>query len=68
MHAKHLDPMIDDLKELPKKIGQPILTAWNCKEDLMDLLTLHGTGANRVQISTALVRFYQSAATSGLRS
>jgi transposase len=38
IHAKHLDPMVDDLKALPKKIGAPILAAWNAKEDLMDLL------------------------------
>lgn len=66
MHALHLDAMGDDLNRLPKKIGQPILAAWNCKEDLMDLLALHGKGANRVQISTALIRFYESAAASAL--
>jgi hypothetical protein len=38
IHAKHLDPMVDDLKALPKKIGAPILAAWNAKEDLMGLL------------------------------
>jgi hypothetical protein len=43
MHARHLDPMVDDLRSLPKKIGLPILAAWNAKEDLMDLLELHGT-------------------------
>jgi hypothetical protein len=43
MHAGHLDPMVDDLRCLPKKIGAPILAAWNAKEDLMDLLDLHGT-------------------------
>jgi transposase len=66
MHANHLDAMVDDLNKLPKKIGQPILAAWNCKEDLMDLLALHGTGANRVEIGRALIRFYESAAASGL--
>ncbi|MEY9926316.1 transposase [Catenulispora sp. GP43] len=44
MHADHLDPMVEDLMALPKKIGVPILAAWNVKEDLMDLLALHGTG------------------------
>lgn len=66
MHANHLDAMVDDLNKLPKKIGEPILTAWNCKEDLMDLLALHGTHAHRVAISRALIRFYESAAASGL--
>jgi transposase len=66
MHAKHLDPMIDDLKALPPKLGAPILLAWNCKEDLMDLLALHGTNPNRPEISALLTRFYESAAASGL--
>jgi transposase len=45
MHADHLNPMVEDLQSLPKKIGQPILAAWNVKEDLMDMLALHGTPA-----------------------
>jgi transposase len=32
MHADHLDPMVEDLEALPKKIGVPILAAWNVKE------------------------------------
>lgn len=66
MHAKHLDSMIGDLLALPKKIGEPILRAWNVKEDLMDLLALHGTHPDRTQISTLLIRFYENAATCGL--
>jgi transposase len=66
MHAKHLDPMIDDLRALPTKIGIPILKAWNVKEDLMDLLALHGTYPNRPEISALLIRFYENAAASGL--
>jgi transposase len=54
MHADHLDPMAEDLQSLPKKIGQPILAAWNVKEDLMDMLALHGTGADRTTISNLL--------------
>jgi transposase len=27
IHADHLDPMVEDLQSLPKKIGQPILAA-----------------------------------------
>ena len=65
MYATHLDAMVDDLNKL-QKIGQPILAAWNCKEDLMDLLALHGRDANRVQISRALIRFYESAAACAL--
>lgn len=66
MHADHLDPMVEDLQALPKKIGKPILAAWNVKEDLMDLLALHGTDPTRTRISALLVRFYTSAAASGL--
>ena len=62
MHADHLDPMVDDLKTLPTKIGGPILAAWNVKEDLMDLLALHGTHPNRGQVYDLLVKFYESAA------
>ena len=36
MHAKHLDPMIDDRRAPPAKIGAPILRAWNVKEDLIN--------------------------------
>ena len=66
MHADHLDPMVEDLQALPKNIGGPILTAWNCKEDLMDLLALHGTHPRRDQIADRLTAFYESAAASGL--
>ena len=66
MHAKHLDAMVDDLQALPKKIGAPVLMAWNCKEDLMDLLALHGTNPNRPEISALLTEFYENAAASGL--
>ena len=66
MHAKHLDPMIDDLKALPRKIGEPILRAWACKEDLMDLLALHGKNPSRPEVSSLLTRFYENAAASGL--
>lgn len=66
MHADHLDPMVEDLQALPKRIGIPILAAWNVKEDLLDLLALHGTGADRATICRLLVRFYESAGASGL--
>lgn len=66
MHGDHLGPMVKDLKALPKKIGEPILIVWNVKEELMDLLTLHGTGADRPTISHRLTMFYESAAATGL--
>lgn len=66
VHADHLDPMVDDLKALPKKIGAPILAAWNAKEDLMDLLALTGTNPARTQIAQRLYRFYESCANTGL--
>ena len=66
MHARHLDPMIEDLRAQPKKIGEPLLRAWGCKEDLIDLLALHGTHPNRPKINALLVRFYENADASGL--
>lgn len=82
MHAKHLAPMIDDLRALPAKIGAPILKARNVEEDLMDLLALHGThpdttgvtnagseGANRVIKTAARCAFgYRDAANQRLRA
>lgn len=29
MHADHIDPMVEELRALPKKIGGSILAAWN---------------------------------------
>ncbi|HEX5401686.1 MAG TPA: ISL3 family transposase [Pseudonocardiaceae bacterium] len=66
MHAKHLDPMVDDLQALPPRIGQPILAAWNAKEDLLDLLALARTHPDRAVIWTRLSRFYQRCGASGL--
>jgi transposase len=63
--ARLLDPMVDDLRALPKKIGEPIAKAWNCKEDLMDLLALTGTNPPRSEIYRRLERFYTSCAASG---
>jgi transposase len=66
VHAKHLDPMIEDLKALPNKIGLPILKAWNAKEDLMDLLALTHTNPDRTRIAHLLFRFYAACADSDL--
>jgi hypothetical protein len=67
MHANQLDPMVEDLQALPKKVGLPILAAWNCKEDLMDLLALTHTNPERTVIAERLFRFYASCADSGLK-
>jgi transposase len=61
-----LDPMIDDLRALPKEIGEPIIKAWNCKEDLMDLLALTHTHPSRAEIYRRLECFYTSCAASGI--
>lgn len=58
--------MVDDLKALPKKIGEPIISAWNCKENLMDLMALMHTHPPRHEIYRRLERFYDSCAESGL--
>lgn len=66
MHAAQLAPMVDDLRALPDKIGVPILTAWNAKEDLLDLLALARAHPPRSVISNALTRFYIRCADSGV--
>ncbi len=66
MHAAQLDPMVDDLRALPDKIGVPILTAWNAKEDLLDLLALARAHPPCSVISNALTRFYIRCADSGV--
>ncbi|MFF5206362.1 transposase [Streptosporangium sp. NPDC000396] len=66
MHGFQLDPMIDDLHTLTKKVGQPILDAWNAKEDLLDLLALARTHPDRHVIAERLFRFYDRCAASGL--
>jgi len=65
-NASLLDPMIDDLKALPREIGEPIIKAWNCKEDLMDLLALTHANPSRHEIYLRLERFYESCAASGI--
>jgi transposase len=64
--AALLDPMIDDLKALPREIGEPIIKAWHCKEDLMDLLALTHTHPSRQEIYRRLECFYTSCAVSGV--
>jgi transposase len=66
MHADHPDPRVEGLQALPKKIGKPILAAWNAEEDLTDPLSPHGTHPDRVKIHDLLVKFYEPAAASGL--
>lgn len=63
--ARLLDPMVDDLRALQKKIGEPIVKAWNCKEDLMDLLSPTGTNPPRSEFYQRLERFHASCAASG---
>lgn len=58
--------MIDDPQALPKKIGRPILAAWNAKEDLLDLLALAHTQPDRHVIADRLFRFYDRRASSEL--
>ncbi|MFC7280251.1 ISL3 family transposase [Paractinoplanes rhizophilus] len=66
MHGKHVDRLTDTLSNLPTKIGQPILTAWNAKEDLLDLLALARTRPGREAVDRLLHRFYTRCADSGL--
>ncbi|TQS02560.1 transposase, partial [Microbispora hainanensis] len=66
MHGSQLDPMVDDLMALPRRIGVPILAAWNAKEDLLDLLALARTHPDRSVVAGRLFRFYDRCAASGL--
>jgi transposase len=58
MHARHVDRLTDTLSNLPARIGAPILTAWNAKEDLLDLLSVARTHPDRETIAALLHRFY----------
>jgi transposase len=64
MRADHVDALVDDLTALPTAIGQPILHAWNAKEDLLDLLALARTHPDRATIWHRLERFYHRCAAS----
>ncbi len=69
MHAERVDTLCDDIAALPTSISTPILTAWNAKEDLLDLLDLLAlarTHPNREHVARLLHRFYQRCADSGL--
>lgn len=66
MLAEHVDELEGELAALPRKIGIPILAAWNAKEDLLDLLALARTHPNREDIADLLYRFYRRCAQSGL--
>jgi transposase len=66
MRGTYVDRLVDDLTNLPAAIGRPILTAWNAKEDLLDLLATARTNPNRCTISTLLDRFYRRCAGSDL--
>ncbi|MEV0348352.1 transposase [Nonomuraea sp. NPDC050680] len=63
MHARHLDPMIDDLHA---SLGRPIMAAWNAKEDLLDLLALTRPHPDRHVIADRLFRFCDRYAACGL--
>jgi transposase len=66
MHGAQLDPMVDDLQALPARLGRPILTAWNAKEDPLDLLALARIHPDRTVIADRLFRFYDRCSASGL--
>jgi transposase len=64
-HGDHLYSMIDDLTCLGA-LGEQILTAWNAKEDLLDVLGMARTRPDRAVLSQRLHRFYTRCAHSGL--
>jgi transposase len=66
MRADRVDKLCDEIAGLPAGLSTPILTAWNAKEDLLDLLALARTNPDREHIARLLHRFYQRCADSGL--
>ncbi|MDY7091214.1 MAG: ISL3 family transposase [Actinomycetota bacterium] len=64
--AERVDKLCDDISALPHKISVPVLTAWNAKEDLLDLLALARTTPDREHVARLLHLFYQRCADSGL--
>jgi transposase len=51
MSGKHVDRLSDTLEALPTRIGASILTAWNAKEDLPDLLATACTQSDREHVT-----------------
>lgn len=58
MSGEHVDTLLDELSTLPETIAAPILSAWNAKEDLLDLLALAHNHLDRAQVARRLHRFY----------
>jgi len=63
---QHLAELQADLNLLHKRIREPILAAWNAKEDLLDLLALARRYPSRGQIVDALCQFYTRCGEAGL--
>ncbi|MFG2043911.1 transposase [Dactylosporangium sp. NPDC048998] len=59
-------PLPDELASLPPAIGNPIITAWHAKEDLLDLLATARTHPDREQVRDLLYRFYRRCADASL--
>ncbi len=62
MRGEHVDALLDELACLPRAVGVPITTAWNAKEDLLDLLATSRSHPDREQIHDLLHRFYRRCA------
>jgi transposase len=59
MRGERVDILCDEISALPTTIAAPILTAWNAKEDLHDLLALARTSPDGEHTARLLHRFYQ---------
>jgi transposase len=66
IRGEHVDCLLDELSALPATIATPILSAWNAKEDLLDLLALARTHPDREQVARRLHRFYTRCADAGV--
>ncbi len=66
MPGEHVNALVDELSTLPAAIATPILSAWNAKEDLLDLLALARSHPDRAQVARRLHRFYTRCADAGV--
>jgi transposase len=66
MRGERVDILCDEISALPTTIAAPVLTAWNAKEDLHDLLALARTSPDREHTARLLHRVYQRCADAGI--
>ena len=66
MPGKHVDRLVDIPNAIPAAIGDPILAAWNAKEDLLDLLAAAPHPTDRAHVQWLYCFYTRCAATDDL--